>query len=276
VSTPPELPLGDRASDTSRAARLKVLRELAVLWLFTLLCIRGVVTLQRTAAMPEWVLAAVPCLFIYMPVLLCRLRRADSYAYRLSIPAFRDGESWRKALRLAGLMCLLVLVPWLPLYHLYQTLLFGFEPEVSNLIVQEWPETSVVSRFFEEGSRHVVAVATTEKYLTLVAYQLFFVAIPEEFFYRGYVQTRLNEVFERRLLLFGIPFGHSLWISNLLFAFGHSLVELRWWHFATFFPGLLFGLARERSGGVLAGAFFHAACNILVVTLDTGYGVVAP
>jgi uncharacterized protein len=225
-----------------------VLCELIGLWLFTLLAIRGVVTLQGTTGTPEFVLAVVPCLFIYMPVWLCRLRKTDSYAYRLSIPAFRDRTAWSRALREAGVVLAIVGMPWFIGYHLYQTLFFGFEP---GLVMPAEP-------------------------LTLIAYQLFFVAIPEEFFYRGYMQTRLNEVFERRFLLFGIPFSHSLWITSLLFAFGHSLVVLRWWHFATFFPGLLFGLLRERTGGVMAGAFFHAACNILVVWLDTVYGVIPP
>ncbi len=248
MSASTELPLGDRASDTSPGARRAVFRELVGLWLVTLFAIKAVVTLQATTGMPEVVLAAVPCLFIYMPVLLCRLRKVDSYAYRLSIPAFGDRASWARALRESGRVLALVLLPWFIGYHLYQTLIFGFEPG--------WRMPSAP--------------------ITLILYQLFFVAIPEEFFYRGYLQTRLNEVFERRFLLFGIPFGHGLWITSVLFAFGHSLVVVRWWHFATFFPGLLFGLLRERTGGVMAGAFFHAACNILVVWLDTMYGVIPP
>jgi membrane protease YdiL (CAAX protease family) len=254
------------------------LLELFGLWLFTLLCIRAVVALQESTGMPTWVLAAVPCLFIYMPVLLCRMRRVDSYAYRLSIPAFGDGASWAKAAKSAGVLCLVVLLPWLPLYHFYQTATpwFSYEPALGNLVLEGWPEAGVLRHLFKQGTEHLSTLATSEYYLTLVAYQLTFVAVPEEFFYRGYLQTRLNEVYERKFLLFGIPFGHSLWISNLLFAFGHTLVEFKWWHFATFFPGLLFGLLRERTGGVVAGAFFHAACNILVVVLDITYGVSAP
>ncbi len=240
--------LGDRPTDTSSPARRRVCWELLGLWLFTLLAIRGVVTLHSATGIPEVVLAVVPCLFIYVPVLLCRLRGVDSYAYRLSIPAFRDTEAWRESLGEAGKVLGIILVPWLIGYHLYQTVIFGFQP----------------------------GLRLPAELFTLVAYQLFFVAIPEEFFYRGYMQTRLNEVLERRFLLFGIPFGHGLWITSLLFAFGHSLVVFRWWHFATFFPGLLFGLLRERTGGVMSGAFFHAVCNILVVCLDTSYGVIPP
>ena len=77
-----------------------VLRELFLLWMGTLLLIRGVVALQAGVGLPDWILAVVPMLFIYAPVALCRWRGADSWAYRLSIPAFADRASWWAALRL--------------------------------------------------------------------------------------------------------------------------------------------------------------------------------
>lgn len=211
----------------------------------TLLLIRAVVMLQRGAGLPDWVLAAVPLLFIYAPVLLCRLRGVDSWSYRLSIPAFRDVGAWAGALKLTALVSAVIGLPFLGGYHVYQTRLFGAEP----------------------------GAGLPDGLLTLVAYQLFFVAIPEEFFYRGYFQTRLNELFPRRWLVFGTPIGWGAVIASAYFAFGHSLVEVQWWHFATFFPGLVFAWMRERTGGVVAGAFFHAVCNITVVMLDTHYGL---
>jgi membrane protease YdiL (CAAX protease family) len=51
------------------------------------------------------------------------------------------------------------------------------------------------------------------------------------------------------------------------------VVQLQWWHFATFFPGMVFAWMRERTGGVITGALFHAVCNIGVVCLDTYYGI---
>jgi len=115
--------------------------------------------------------------------------------------------------------------------------------------------------------------ALPDAFLTLVAYQIFFVAIPEEFFYRGYLQTRLNELHPRRFTVLGVRLGWGAVVANLLFAFGHSVVQLQWWHFATFFPGLLFAWARERTGGVVPGALFHAFCNVSVITLDALYGI---
>ena len=36
---------------------------------------------------------------MYAPVLVCRLRGADSWAYPLALPAFGDREAWWGALR---------------------------------------------------------------------------------------------------------------------------------------------------------------------------------
>ncbi|MCB9764679.1 MAG: CPBP family intramembrane metalloprotease [Alphaproteobacteria bacterium] len=239
---------GARPSDTSPQARKHVARELGLLWLVTLLLIRGVVMLHDAVGW-EVVLAGVPFLFIYAPVVLCHWRGVDSYDYELSVPA--EARDWGRSLAQAAGLMAIILVPWLIGYHLYQTQLFGFEPQ--------WAR--------------VRSTVLTFGFLELVLSQVFYTAIPEEFFYRGYFQTRLNEVFPRKFMLFGIPFGHALWITSIFFAFGHSLVVVRWWHFAIFFPGLLFGLMREKTGSVLPGAFFHAMCNILVVSLDVIYGI---
>ena len=108
----------------------------------------------------------------------------------------------------------------------------------------------------------------------VVAYHLFFVAFPEEFFYRGYMQARLGRVFDKPWRVFGVSLGPAFLLTTLMFTLGHSLVMLRWWHFAIAFPSLLFGWLKEKSGNVLPGALCHACCNILMVTLETWYGVI--
>ena len=252
---------GDRATDTSSEARRRAFRELTILWLACLLVMRVVVAIEPQIQSPgltlpfglrvglgDLVLAVVPLLFIYAPVALCRWRGVDSWSYRLAIPAFRDWPAWRQAFVLTAKVSLALLVPWLVGYHLYQAFFFHRAPG------HHWPPD----------------------YLTLVLYQVFFVAIPEEFFYRGYFQTRLNEVFDRSFLVLGTPMGWGAVFATLYFAFGHSVVQFQWWHFATFFPGLVFAWMRERTGGVAAGALFHATCNVLVVSMDTFYGVIPP
>jgi membrane protease YdiL (CAAX protease family) len=260
-----------------------VLLELAALWLVTLLLIRGVVMAQAAGLHP-WSLALVPCLFIYAPVALCHLRRVDSFAYRLFIPMFSDRTAWGQALRLSLGICAVIAVPWLIGYHIYQVHVF---PEVLSWFGLEWgtpgfsgarlvppmPEGVWAERMTEDWHGLAATVRWLNGYGTLLAYHVFFVAIPEEFFYRGYFQTRLNEVFPRKFVLFGVSFGHGIWIAALFFAFGHSLVQFQWWHFFTFFPGLAFGLLRERTGVVIAGALFHAFCNVAVGLMDISYGI---
>ena len=241
---------------------------------------------QRGLGLPDWVLAVVPLLFIYAPVALCRYRGADSYAYRLSIPAFRDARAWGRSAGFAALVAVAIWLPWIAGYHVYQ----AFFPHVVEVLSTAWSTGSLSLPDLWPAGHSLMEVlggvgpdwsrmpddeanGWADDFATLVAYQIFFVAIPEEFFYRGYLQTRLNEVHARRWVIGGASLGVGAVVANLLFAFGHSVVQVQWWHFATFFPGLLFAWMRERSGRVVPGALFHAFCNVSVISLDALYGV---
>ena len=68
----------------------------------------------------------------------------------------------------------------------------------------------------------------------------------------------------------------TLILATILFAFGHSIVVFQWWHFAIIVPGLVFAWMRARTGDVMAGAFFHAWCNITVTFLDIAYNIQEP
>ncbi len=95
---------------------------------------------------------------------------------------------------------------------------------------------------------------------------LVFVAFPEEFFYRGYLQTRLTQLFGTKKFL-GIT--HANLLTSLLFALGHLLIPvggtLILSRASVFFPSLIFGWLRERTGTILAPTLYHAACNIMVL-----------
>ncbi len=282
--------LGPTDAPAPWAFRWRVLGELTALWLVTLLAIR-LVTVVQTFIPPaigvaglhlrDVVLAAVPFLFIYVPVYLCQWRGVDSYAYRIAIPAFDDRAAWWAGARLCLAVVAVAVVPYLVGYHLYQNALAALlelSGSVADVDDVRRLAAHLVSLKWLGADPWATLTRTLDPTLIvppdpllLVLYHLFYVAIPEEFFYRGYVQTRLNEVFPRRWLIFGAHVGPGLVIASLFFAFGHSLVTLRWWHFATFFPGLVFGWMRERSGGPLAGALFHAFCNISVTWLNAAY-----
>jgi uncharacterized protein len=88
------------------------------------------------------------------------------------------------------------------------------------------------------------------------------VALPEETFYRGYLQPRLEGLWPNRYVVFGTPFGRGAVITSLLFACGHFLGEWNLARLLPFFPGLLFGWLRNHTNTVIGAIVFHAACNI--------------
>src|SRR3989338_1502019 len=95
-------------------------------------------------------------------------------------------------------------------------------------------------------------------------YQIFLIAIPEEFFFRGYIQSQLNRIFPPNFSLFGLRWGWSIPLTALIFAFSHTFITFQWWHFSIFFPGLVFGVLREKTGGLMAPIFFHTLSNVIV------------
>lgn len=243
-------------------SRRTVLREVILLWLVTLVLIRVVVAAADAGA-PEIVKAAVPLLFMYAPVWWMQRQGRDPDVYPLALPAFSDAAPYLEALKLNAVVIGVIAVPWLIGYHYWQTeglaaamRWLGFAPHVIPDIsyVGVWPSSP----------------------LLLIAYHLFFVAIPEELFYRGYVQSRLDEVWPPKWQVFGADVGWGLIAACAIFAVGHSIVSLQWWHPFIFFPSLIFGWMRARTGTIVAGALFHAWSNVQVTTLDTLYGIVPP
>jgi len=43
------------------------------------------------------------------------------------------------------------------------------------------------------------------------------------------------------------------------------------WRLGVFFPALLFGWMRERTGTVAGSALFHAACNLFELFLEASF-----
>ena len=103
-----------------------------------------------------------------------------------------------------------------------------------------------------------------------VLYHLFFVAIPEEYFFRGYLQTRLEPIFHRKIEVFGAKLGGEVLVSAALFAVTHLLEAPHGARLLTFFPALLFGYLRKKTGSLLFPVLFHLACNMVEAILYWG------
>jgi membrane protease YdiL (CAAX protease family) len=116
--------------------------------------------------------------------------------------------------------------------------------------------------------------------------QLLLVALPEEAFYRGYLQSRLDEALPgfgwrntdegqprvpRRVRIFGASVGPAILVSSGLFALGHLATIHHPARLAVFFPSLAFGWLRYRTKGIGAALVFHAMCNLFSEALGRGF-----
>lgn len=103
--------------------------------------------------------------------------------------------------------------------------------------------------------------------------QLVIIALPEEAFYRGYLQSRLDEALPWKVKILGAQIGPAILVTSVIFALGHFATIREPARLAVFFPSLLFGWLRARTGGIGAGLTFHAACNVFSELLGKGYRV---
>ncbi|MCS6856436.1 MAG: MrtC family glutamic-type intramembrane protease [Sandaracinaceae bacterium] len=111
-----------------------------------------------------------------------------------------------------------------------------------------------------------------QAFTAFVIAQFLVVALPEEAFFRGYVQTRLHDCFVPRFRWLGAEFHPlALVIQALLFALIHLASEARIEKLATFFPGLVFGGLRAWWGGIGASLCFHALSNVFAEFLVEGW-----
>ena len=115
---------------------------------------------------------------------------------------------------------------------------------------------------------HLHAASTLNEILGQVA----LIALPEEVFYRGYLQTRLDDAWPRRVTVLGASLGPSILVTSAIFAVGHLLTIHDAGRLAVFFPSLVFGWLRARTGGVGASIVFHASCNLFSAALLQTYG----
>ena len=101
--------------------------------------------------------------------------------------------------------------------------------------------------------------------------QLLMIALPEEAFYRGYLQTTLERELDKSTTIFGTRIGWGIVLTSAIFAVGHLLTELNPARLAVFFPSLVFGILRARTGGIGASVLFHAMCNLFSAYLIRSY-----
>jgi membrane protease YdiL (CAAX protease family) len=101
------------------------------------------------------------------------------------------------------------------------------------------------------------------RFPALAVDQVLLYALPEEFFFRGYLQTQFDRVYGRPYQFLGARWGLGLPVADALFAVCHVVyggpVRL-----IVFFPGLLYGWLRARTDTILVPTFYHAGSNLLM------------
>lgn len=99
-------------------------------------------------------------------------------------------------------------------------------------------------------------------WLEQAAVQLAAIALPEEMFFRGYVQGRLQPLFPPGRPLLRVPMGLAALLANLGFAAVHLVAVPAPHRLLVFFPGLLFAWLRTLTHSAVASAVCHACCNL--------------
>jgi hypothetical protein len=108
--------------------------------------------------------------------------------------------------------------------------------------------------------------------LLTVLWLLVGAGVGEELFFRGYVQSRLNQVFGRPWRAFGVDFGPGLFLAAALFGLVHVLnptdyfagvYRFAWPHGLATAATLYYGFLRERTGCVWVPALVHFVVDVL-------------
>jgi len=104
-----------------------------------------------------------------------------------------------------------------------------------------------------------------ENFWKLALAQLLLAALPEELFFRGYLQARFNQILGKNWKFLSAQIGPGLFITAALFALAHFAITPAPDRLLVFFPALLFGWLREKTNSLLAPTLFHFASNITFI-----------
>jgi membrane protease YdiL (CAAX protease family) len=239
-------------------------RELLVVWAK---CIAGLAIAKAVSLVePSGQLAAnlagvAAFLFIFLPDRLLRERGESWAAFGLPWWGLKDVRTWKAWAKGAGiglLVCALVFPAFYFAYGAFVELLPRLPPKMAAWLAPYAGQPHFRLRF-------------PDRFWLLAINQVLVIALPEELFYRGWMQTTWRATApERRFRLLGASLGSGFLATQVLFAAGH-LVVFEVWRLGTFFPGLLFGWLRERTGNLAAGVVVHALSNLFMATLEASF-----
>ena len=198
--------------------------------------------------------ALVAVIFLYVPMLVGKWRSEDLVDYGFVAAPIGRG------LITAG-VSMLVIFPIFVLGYF-----FFYELACHSAWFGHVAPVGMCARYGGVAGTH--APHLDGKFLEFCAVQFVVVALPEELFFRGFLLKLLEQRFPPKRRLLGGGIGWALILSAAAFAIIHLPKDGDPRALATFFPGLLFGWMRSRTGSILASTTTHAGSNILIRLLD--------
>jgi membrane protease YdiL (CAAX protease family) len=223
-------------------------REVLLLWAAAF----GAIALTRSIGpISGYAKAVAAVAFLYLPGLVIWRRNEDYRDYGATF------AGWRKGLGLALAFSFVSL----PLF------VAGYFAFIHFLQHVPAPFTGILAPYPKGASFHF---RLPDRFLAHLVDQFLVVALPEELFYRGFMQSRLRDVWPGGKSFLGARLGRAFWLTQILFAVGH-LAEPYPWRLGVFLPSLAFGYLRERSGTILPSTIFHALCNLTMLVLEASF-----
>jgi len=102
---------------------------------------------------------------------------------------------------------------------------------------------------------------------------LFLVALPEEFFYRGYIQSRIKKYFILKKMKNIKASISAIIITSIFFALSHIITIPSITRLSVFFPSILFGILREIRDSIYPSVILHGLSNIFMNILILSYNI---
>lgn len=222
---------------------------------------RALALLEPTGTLLANLAGIAAVLFIVLPDNRLRARGAAWEDVGAPPGSLRERDTWAAYARGAGAglrSCAVVLPTFGLVFAAYAWLLPHLSPALAHAVAPYARPTHL-------------ALRAPPGFAVQVPVQLLVVALPEELFYRGWMQSSWARSAPGRGVRFlGARLGAGFVWTQLLFAAGH-LVLLQPWRLATFLPGLWFGWLRERHGGVVAPVVAHALSNLFIMVLEASF-----
>jgi len=115
-----------------------------------------------------------------------------------------------------------------------------------------------------------------------VLWQLAFGGFAEELFYRGYIQSTVNEEYGRPWSVEGVAYGPGLLVSSALYGLDRALNTFRplqgvfsvsWsWGFYAFSVGVFYGFIREHTGDIVGSGVANGLVDGVGEAFNTLFG----